>query len=284
MALKESRTRGWSLVKNNYDDKDFTHLYNHKWKTKYVVIGFEEGEKEKTPHLQCYVYWDAAKSFSSMKKEFYSWHIEAAVSSAEKNREYCIKEGKFFEKGEMPKQGKRTDLEEIAEAIDDGADMYDISRMWKSQYIRYHRGIEKYRAIGFGDRTEPPTVLWYWGESGSGKTREATSSASFYMKDGTHWWDGYEQQETIVIDDFDGRWPFRDLLRLLDRYPYQGQYKGGYVKINSSQIIITCEYPPEHFWVHTELAQILRRITQVKKFGTGTEVSGNTMPTQEKKV
>jgi len=52
------------------------------------------------------------------------------------------------------------------------------------------------------------------------------------------------------------------LLRLLDKYPYQGQIKGGYVKINSN-IIITCEFPPEYFWKGNELAQITRRINKI---------------------
>ena len=81
------------------------------------------------------------------------------------------------------------------------------------------------------------------------------------MKDGTPWWDGYTNQDVILIDDFDGKWPFRDLLRLLDRYPYQGQIKGGYVKINSPHIYITCEFPPADIYQPgNELNQIIRRL------------------------
>jgi hypothetical protein len=63
-----------------------------------------------------------------------------------------------------------------------------------------------------------------------------------------------------VIDDFDGKWPYRDLLRLLDRYVYQGQIKGGYVHINSDYIIITCEHRPEEYWSGNELTQVRRRL------------------------
>jgi len=101
------------------------------------------------------------------------------------------------------------------------------------------------------------------------------------------WWDGYEQQEAIIIDDFDGKWPYRDLLRLLDRYPYQGQFKGGYFKVNSPYIYITCEFAPSYFWQGNEYAQVFRRLKEVKyvpppgiRMATNvtdvTEVAGNT--------
>jgi len=117
-------------------------------------------------------------------------------------------------------------------------------------------------------RTEMPIVTWIWGESGAGKTRKATEMGkSFYMKDETIWWDNYEQEECIVIDDYswDGSEDsFRRLLRICDRYKLQGQTKGGYVKINSKYICITCEYPPDHYWHGSKLQQIMRRLANVE--------------------
>ena len=45
-------------------------------------------------------------------------------------------------------------------------------------------------------------------------------------------WDGYKQQEAIIIDDFDNTIPYRTLLRMLDRY---GQVNDGYEKLKSNQ-------------------------------------------------
>ena len=53
-------------------------------------------------------------------------------------------------------------------------------------------------------------------------TRLINSGRTTDIKDGTQWWYQYEGQEAVVIDDFDKKWPFRDLLRPLDRYPNQG--------------------------------------------------------------
>jgi len=147
------------------------------------------------------------------------------------------------------------------------------------EYIKYHKGIEAFKSSLYSHRTEAPIVEWRLGLAGTGKTREPFDKHidSVYIKDGTMWWDGYEQQEAIIVDDFDGHWPYRDFLRFLDRYPYQGQYKGGYHKINSKFLYITCEHPPEHFWSGNELAQIKRRITSIieKTPEVASEVAGN---------
>jgi len=77
---------------------------------------------------------------------------------------------------------------------------------------------------------------------------------NIYSKDNTPWWDGYRQQQVIMIDDFEDDIPYRTLLKMIDRYQYQGQIKGGYVHINSPQMVITCEFPPSHFWSGNKLA------------------------------
>lgn len=156
------------------------------------------------------------------------------------------------------------------------------------EVIKYNRGITALIGYGQKPRTGPPNITWIWGKTGVGKTRWAFDEhQSVYVKDGTMWWDGYMQQEAIVIDDFDGKWPVRDLLRLLDRYPYQGQVKGGYVQINSPYIYITSDRKPEGYWDRKIWTQMDRRINRVVHLGDdncadnfcgteGTEVAGNT--------
>lgn len=162
-------------------------------------------------------------------------------------------------------------MDDVAEAVLSGASLRSIVEDHATTFIKYHRGIERMKEVLDEDREEAPHVVWLWGKAGVGKTRRAIEShASCYIKDGTQWWNGYNQEEAIVIDDFDFRWPYRDLLRLLDRYKYQGQTKGGYVKINSPYIYITCEHPPSYHWAGNELKQVLRRVAEVA------EVAGNT--------
>jgi len=178
---------------------------------------------------------------------------------------YCKKAGQFWEVGELPVQGKRSDLVAVAERVRSGASLVEIAEEAPGMFVRYSKGLTVLKMTLLRDRTEMPAVAWLWGPSGAGKSRYAVDLGfSFYIKDGTQWWDGYDGQECIIIDDFDGKWPLRDFLRLLDRYPYQGQFKGGYVRINSPLIYITCEFPPEGIWNGTELKQVLRRIARIR--------------------
>jgi len=274
-------SRSMCFTYNNYTDEILISI--KEWKCRYCIIGFEKAPTTGTPHIQGYVEWLSSKRFNTAHKLLPGGHWEAAKGTAEQNYIYCSKSGNFWEQGERKEQGKRNDLEAMANSIIENKKIeLSLIEEYPTQFIRYHRGLEKLAGLYLTPRTEKPTILWRWGLTGVGKTRfvyDKHGIANVYVKDSTKWWDGYTQQKVILIDDFDGSWPYRDLLRLLDRYPYQGQIKGGYVHINSPHIYFTCEFPPDEFWKNTELAQILRRVADVA------EVSeGNTKPlTQEEK-
>lgn len=233
----------------------------------YIVAGDEVGE-EGTPHIQGYIEFKTPKRFATLKNECPRAHFEKRMGTAKQAADYCKKDGHFIERGAISKQGKRTDLEEPVADVISGVSMREIAAAHPIAYTKYYKGLERLQWRLAPDRVDPPEVVWLWGMAGTGKTRRACDCDSVYIKDNTQWWDGYEFQRRIVIDDFDkGCWPFRDLLRLLDRYPYQGQTKGGYIKINSPEIYITCEWAPDQggWSIGNELNQILRRITRIEE-------------------
>jgi Putative viral replication protein/RNA helicase len=273
---------------------------------KYIVFGREKGEDKKTPHLQGYIEWGSAKRIEALKKLHPKIHWEARIGTAKQASDYCKKgeqsheewkangvAGSTFGKnasvvelGTISNPGKRSDLhgskegalDVIAEAIHAGATLEDINRDYTATFIRFHKGIEKSINLMQEHRIERPIVRWRYGKTGVGKSFAVRKEfPEHYVKDGTQWWDGYVQQECILIDDFDGHWPFRDFLRLTDEGRYQGQYKGGYVKINSPYIFITCSYPPwEVFRSPDDLEQVMRRlesVTHVKAIGEEEKVS-----------
>ena len=269
-----SRHHAWCFTINNFTATDwFAVRYLFK-KAKYGICSEEIGAQG-TPHLQGYFHTDNALSMKAMSKSLTRARLVRANGDDADNKRYISGgyDGKppsqnIYEVGEISVgQGARTDIKEIAKKIKDREiTLEDLMFDYPEMYVRYSRSFEKMFSAIAPARSVPCEIHWRWGLSGTGKTRYCVEKhPDHYIKDGTSWWDNYKQQEAIIIDDFDNQIPFRILLRMLDRYSYQGQVKGGYVQINSPFIYITCEYPPEHFWCGNELKQVKRRLTSVQE-------------------
>ena len=117
------------------------------------------------------------------------------------------------------------------------------------------------------------TVYWFYGLSGSGKTREAIDLANgdYYISmRNLKWWDGYYGQKYVIIDDFRGDFcTFHELLRILDRYPYRVEMKGTsmWIQPSTTHIIITSCYHPEKVYdTREDIQQLLRRIDEIRFF------------------
>lgn len=262
-----SRHHSWVVVINNWTDTD---LFGFKYLAKsaeYAIVGSEVGAKG-TPHLQAYVRLKTALSLAVIKKSLPRANLQVAAGDDLQNKTYCSKDGNvLYEVGTPSAQGKRTDIKQIADLIKTHSITLDeLMFEYPDMYVKYSRSFEKMFSAVQLPRSQQPEVHYRFGLAGTGKTRYCVEKhLNHYIKDNTSWWDGYSQQEAIIIDDFDNNIPFRTLLRILDRYVYQGQVKGSYVQINSPFIYITAEHPPTYFWTGNELAQVMRRLTSVSE-------------------
>lgn len=257
---------------NNYTRDEEIAIRNFiTLKAIFSVIGHEVGD-EGTPHLQGYVSMATRVRFSTIKRRFPRIHLEKARGSDEQNLDYCTKQDKNpFIFGEPDKKPTRSDLHTICKELAEGCPLNQAALNNPEVYVKYSSGLTKFAYHTQQPRSvdDPPMTIWIWGPSGTGKTRfvyDQMPHDQIYIKDDTQWWDGYIQQSCVLVDDFDGRWPFRNFLRLLDRYPYQAQVKGGYVVVNSGIIVITCEYSPQHFWHDNELLQVTRRLQHIMHY------------------
>lgn len=257
----------------------------------YLCYGKETCPDTGRPHLQTYVYLKNAKTFSAMKKLLGTRHFELCGGSAEQNRDYCrgnmtTKAGvykplnlEFFEFGEIPKQGKRSDIQLVRKNIQNGScTMRDILTSATSfQSIRMAEIHFKY----FEEpRRFKPEVFWFYGASGSGKTREAydicekSETVDFYVcMESNKWWEGYDAHADIIIDDYRPEFSsFKTFIKLLDRYECRIECKGGSRQLKASRIFITTPLSPSDTWkYHTneDLYQLTRRITEIKHFVRG---------------
>ncbi len=125
-------------------------------------------------------------------------------------------------------------------------------------------------------RQWPVDVRVYWGPTGSGKTRAAAAAeaerddGAAYWWAGGRWWDGLDGHSMIIIDDFrPSDLKLHLLLKLLDRFPYRVEVKGGYRQMLARVIIITCPRHPRDWYVaddDQENGQLIRRIDEIREF------------------
>lgn len=167
-------------------------------------------------------------------------------------------------------------MDAVLDRIKAGESLNEAIEESPAVYVKFHRGLVAFQQTMVKDRCEPTKVVWCWGPTGSGKSRyvHETAPAAYWKDTHTKWWDGYNQQENVVLDDYR---PNKELsvaymLRLMDRYPLSVESKGGYLKFNSQTIYITAPCDPTTMyhrleWLGEEdIGQILRRITEIKEF------------------
>jgi hypothetical protein len=255
----------------------------------YLIYGSEVCPTTGTPHLQCFVYFKNPRSVKGSHK-YIPGNIEPIKGTPYDNFVYCSKDGKFREFGTRPKgNGKRTDIDTVKELVKSGAsrlEIWEASRSFQAM---------RFAEIGMGlmdnkQRTKP-LVKWYWGPTGTGKTETALAEYPDAWMSGKNlkWWLSYAGQQHVILDDFRKDFcTFHELLRILDRYPYNVEVKGGHVALEATVIIITCPYPPDRIYeTREDICQLLRRIDKIVPFtkdGTEQGSGGMIDPDQNKNL
>lgn len=140
-------------------------------------------------------------------------------------------------------QGKRSDLEELRDAILKEGLSYsellengELSSILSShlQYAKELWSVHQKRQFGLKDREVKVTYLW--GAPGVGKTRKVMSDHDredvYRVTNYKHPWDEYEGEPVLVLDEYNSQLDFQFLLNVLDRYPlrlpcrYADRYAG----------------------------------------------------------
>jgi len=276
-----SRFRAACFTLNNYTDDEVANLrlLPGGGALKYLVFQFEIGENG-THHVQGYAYAKDAKSLASWKTLISPRsHIERARGTPEQCRDYCTKEEtrqpgtEPFIWGELPEQGKRTDLDGVFALIKEGKSESEILEADPTSFIKYTNGIKRAMVLHAPLRSWKTTVFWWHGSTGSGKSREAFERfpEAYWKPPASKWWDGYDGQQTVIIDDYRrDLCTFGELLRLFDRYPFYVETKGGTRSFVARQIVVTSPRSPRDTWqgrADEDLGQLERRIEEVRLIG-----------------
>jgi len=264
-------SRRWCFTLHDYTDQDERTI--QQINCRYLIYGRELCPTTGRRHLQGYINYGKPYRFNAIKTEIgTNVHLEKAKGNDSQNRIYCSKSGDVYEKGEPTSQGKREDLKRVVdEVVGKESSPGKVARTYPETFIRYHRGIREL----FREHQRSQQRNWitnvhvYIGPPGCEKTRRAYAECGNYStkpafwKEQGEWWDGYSNQECVIIDEYYGTIPYSQFLRILDRYPMQVPIKGGYQTFKAKHIWITSNAPIDRWYSfpHYKEGAIMRRIT-----------------------
>ena len=235
------------------------------------LCGKEVAPTTGTPHLQGRITFKNTRRKSGLVKQYgkqFSWTIARSEDSR-----YEAKEGNVIIDVDYREQGKRSDLNSAVEAVMEKKTLKQVAMDHPATFVRYGKGLMHLRSLLIEERAEEPQVVVLYGETGSGKSRQAREMLSedkwtWYPQMG-QWFDGYDGQKEVLFEEFRGQIPLGFLLILLDRYGCRVQYKGGSCEFCANKIIITSPCHPRSWYEKCEnedvWAQLKRRITIIKK-------------------
>lgn len=165
-------------------------------------------------------------------------HIEHA-RDIQKSVEYCSKQetrvdGPFYY-GATPKakqtvvEGLRTNT--VQEYLTENP------QLWRAV-----RNLREVRGILSKPRQICTEGILLTGETGKGKSKIAGLISNYlgtYFHSGEQWWDGYDAEPLVVVDEYRGTWTAGYILQLLNHLPFRVQYKGGSTQFTSHTVIFT---------------------------------------------
>nr|UBJ26257.1 replication-associated protein [Giant panda feces-associated circular DNA virus] len=241
----------------------------------YVVGQLEEAPTTGEQHIQCFLQLKKPQRLSWMKRHVHATaHWEPMAGNAQEASAYCKKDDTRvlgpWEFGTLQAKGKVMGLDEAVEWVKAGRTLKEIAEAFPVVWVHHSRGLMdlKKRLDLRSDRREfgpeGPEVWVFWGPSGTGKSRIAAHEwpEAFWKIPGDKWFDGYDNHETVVLDDFkDTDLRLTELQQLLDRYPHWVEVKGGAVPMLARRYVITSNTHPDTWYTRADPHKtIMRRI------------------------
>jgi hypothetical protein len=295
-----SISKAWALTYHNYEQEHLELLrdlgsHHH---VSYLVFQEEIAPETFSPHIQAAVVLHRNYRLAGLKKltcPDFEWRPMLMNSTHEELVHYCLKPKpgcmcatcdnarahphlqhipETF--GDEPafQQGKRNDLLELKKMVDEKKSFNDMYQAHFASMIRYSRGLKDYSIhipVSVLEQYNP-TVIYCWGPTTVGKSYQAkrylyskVGDSIWTKEDGAWWFDGYQGQAAVLLDDYRPEWFEAKLTRhlmLLRDLPRAVPTKGGFVKFSPKYIFITTDRPSNEHWAcYGDYAQFNARIT-----------------------
>ena len=289
LAANRQHGKRWLLTYDNYDQdlESFLEDFKQRTNSSYIIACRETAPSTGMKHMHVVCILPDELYLGKKNIKFFDLNethpnIEL-VKAPHKEIDYIKKGGKWKELGECPYTQPKSLKERNEEVLKKGGlkrmvDNGDISIFSLNSWAR---GINIYKQLTDETKNAPTRqILWYYGPTGSGKTRRAWKEALDYTNNDleqiwvadivNEFFNGYAGQKVVIFDDYrSGELRFNKLLQITDRYRISVNIKGGSMFWNAELIIFTAPVAPQDMFIDKETHQqwdgydqLIRRITE----------------------
>lgn len=259
-------------------------------KVRYIIFQEEKCPKTNKNHWQGYIELKTPLRIKCVQLllNLSNAHMEKRKGTRDEAREYCRKsESRVCEPiewgvWESGGQGTRNDIDNLLKMVSENASLKEIIESDPKTYSKCRNTIKDYQFCCLKEKTKEYRkieVEVIYGAAGTGKTRYCVENSKDYYKldnDTTLWWDGYEGEETLIIDDFYGDIRYDKLLQILEGYQLRLPVKGGFTYANWKKVFITSNTAPNNWYIDGLTPALKRRLHIIRELRH--EVGGNTNP------
>lgn len=239
----------------------------------YIKGQQEIGQETNFHHWQVFVCFERKLRLQGVREVFGTkGHYELSRSAAAVDyvwKEETRVEGTQFELGELPmKRNSKTDWDKVKQSAKRGA----LDEIPSDVFINHYRTLKLIHKDYMERPKDQENVcgIWYTGIPGSGKSHMARERyQDYYLKPCNKWWDNYQNEENVIIDDLDKNHKVlgHHLKIWSDKYAFLAESKGSAIYCRPKFIVVTSNYKIEDIWFEDPiLCDALKRRFIVTEF------------------
>lgn len=282
MSEANTRATRWFLTINNYTEEDIHFIESETFISlcKYMIYGKEQAPSTSTNHLHLYFRLKSRLYKNSIKRMFPRANVEIAKGDELQCFNYCSKNGDFKEFGQRLNKVDEwiSKVDKLKTLLEDlmNKSKEEFEALHPYEAFHYKQKLEEWKfqhqkKLGPWGGELSRKNIWIYGEPGCGKSRWAHQQSpeeEIYIKNINKWWDGYNDgnAKLVIIEDFpvdDKSWLINILKIWADRYPFNGEIKGGTVRVTPGKwiLIVTSNHTIEEVFknCHDEDVQAIKR-------------------------
>ncbi len=287
---KGPQRRFWVFTSNTAEDPKLLQVISvgleaFDSSVRYIVFQKERGEKESREHFQGYVEFTKTYRLNEVRKRISATaHFEPRRGSATQAIAYCRKEDTRidgpWEFGVRSKgQGTRSDLIALRDAIEKGKKRKELYESHTVTMVKYPKFYDGYRLALQEEGWRRVECIMLIGETGTGKTRWVYDNWlvkglwRLPMVTSGLWFDTYDRETHVLLDDFAGaasKVSLSSLLQILDGYWIKVPIKGGFTWWGPTHIAVTTNVEVKDWYKWDRRAHqymcLARRFTKIVQF------------------